>query len=317
MRKFCKELSLAFLDPNLSKEWDYKKNLPLSPKDVFAHSRFRAYWNCSKCGEKYLSPIDRRSNGHGCPYCSGRKVSKQNCLAAVNPHLKKEWHPTKNKLTPHDVTEHSVKKIYWLCRKCGQTWIATPNRRSNGIGCPYCSNQKVYRGNSLFYVSPKLSIEWHTTKNTTLNPKNIVARSQKKIWWKCQRCGEEYVARVYHRLIGMSGCPRCNGIKLKDGSICDSMVEAYYYLLLKKSRILFRHHVKIGLGRHICDFYIPSENKYIEVTGFGKSWLNWKKYRKVISKKRKYVIDVLGCKFEFIQAKLTSKQISYVQNNEI
>jgi hypothetical protein len=63
-------------------------------------------------------------------------------LQVLNPILAKEWHPIKNgKLTPGDVTPHSNKKAWWMCKK-GHEWEARISSRSQGNGCPYCSGRR-------------------------------------------------------------------------------------------------------------------------------------------------------------------------------
>lgn len=61
------------------------------------------------------------------------------------PHLLKEWHPTKNgDLTPKDITQGSVKKVWWLCSKDDDhEWQSTVNNRTNGTGCPVCLGRKM------------------------------------------------------------------------------------------------------------------------------------------------------------------------------
>lgn len=76
-----------------------------------------------------------------------RKVIKgKNDLETVNPELAAQWHPTKNgELTPDDVAPMSDKKVWWL-GKCGHEWQAEISSRTQGHGCPYCSNQKILSG---------------------------------------------------------------------------------------------------------------------------------------------------------------------------
>ena len=59
--------------------------------------------------------------------------------------LLKEWHPTKNgDLTAKDITQGSVKKVWWLCSKDDDhDWQSTVNNRTNGTGCPVCLGRKV------------------------------------------------------------------------------------------------------------------------------------------------------------------------------
>jgi hypothetical protein len=113
---------------------------------------------CSKGHEWFVSPSDRnhRLDGKlkrsGCPYCVGRKASKENNLKFSNPNLAREWHPTKNgELKPDEVTPVSGKKVWWLCIK-GHEWEAQISNRSSGKGCPYCSNHYP----SLFKIMKKL-----------------------------------------------------------------------------------------------------------------------------------------------------------------
>ncbi|MFB7641873.1 zinc-ribbon domain-containing protein [Peribacillus butanolivorans] len=47
-----------------------------------------------------------------------------NNLAAVNPELVKEWHPTKNEKGPQAYFANSHFKIWWLCKKCSHEWDA-------------------------------------------------------------------------------------------------------------------------------------------------------------------------------------------------
>ena len=143
----------------------------------------------------------------------------------------------------------------------------------------------------------------------------MVQYCNKKVWWKCKR-GHEWKTSILHRSSGR-GCPYCCKIELKDGTICDSVTEAYFYLDLKRKDIKFNYHTPIGLGHCVCDFYLPKNNQYIEVTGFGKHWKYWGEYRKNISRKRIHVVEKLKANFQFIQMKLTQKQIQCVRNNSM
>ena len=150
--------SLAAVYPELIKEWNYKKNYPMVPESFFPVTGTKVWWVCSKGHEWFVSPSDRnhRLDGKlkrsGCPYCVGRKASKENNLKFSNPNLAKEWHPTKNgELKPDEVTPVSGKKVWWLCIK-GHEWESQISNRSNGKGCPYCSNHYP----SLFKIMKKL-----------------------------------------------------------------------------------------------------------------------------------------------------------------
>ena len=80
--------------------------------------------------------------GTSCPYCSGRRVGRDNNLLHLFPGVAKEWHPTKNlELTPRDVTSKSDRSVWWRCPNGHSYKSVVKNRTLNGSKCPKCSNQ--------------------------------------------------------------------------------------------------------------------------------------------------------------------------------
>ncbi|MEZ4180427.1 MAG: zinc-ribbon domain-containing protein [Candidatus Doudnabacteria bacterium] len=61
--------SLYYEDKQLLDEWDYKKNKPLSPKNVRAASNKKVWWKCKK-GHQWEATIGNRFRGSGCPKCN-------------------------------------------------------------------------------------------------------------------------------------------------------------------------------------------------------------------------------------------------------
>ena len=208
-----KDNSLAVVNPQLASEWHPHKNNGLLPEYVSAYSNKKAWWICEK-GHEWEAVINSRKNGVGCPYCAGKKaIVGVNDLATVNSKLASEWHPTKNKsLTASDVTSSSNRRVWWQCEK-GHEWQAMIYDRSNGCGCPICSGHQVLIGyNDLATVNPKLSSEWHPTKNGSLMPSCVTSGSDKKVWWQCKN-GHEWQAVISSRKNGY-GCPLCAGQKV-------------------------------------------------------------------------------------------------------
>ena len=199
-KRASKEHCLATTNPEVSKEWHPTKNDKLRPEDVTPNSGKRVWWLCSKGHEWQVSIASRVGQGLGCAYCSGRRASREHCLATTNPEVSKEWHPTKNdKLRPEDVTPNSGKRVWWLCSK-GHEWQVSVVGRNKGDGnCPYCV--------SLAEINPKLASEWHPLKNNGLFPFDVTVSSNKKVWWLCNK-GHEWQAVIAKRSIGR-GCPIC------------------------------------------------------------------------------------------------------------
>jgi len=135
------------------------------------------------------------------------KLTKSYNLQKINPKLSKQWHPTKNgRLIPKDVTPSSDRKVWWVCGN-NHEWSAKIDNRAHGTKCPYCSGKSVCRDNCLQTKNPKLSKEWHPTKNENLTTKDITPGSNKKVWWQCRK-GHEWQAIVKSRVKG-NGCPFC------------------------------------------------------------------------------------------------------------
>ena len=202
------ENDLQTVNPTLAKEWNYEKNIGLTPIDVKHNSDKKVWWKCSK-GHEWQATINSRNAGCDCPFCSNKKISKGfNDLETLNPVLATEWNYAKNiGLTPAEVSPNSGKKVWWKCSK-GHEWQATINSRSRGCECPYCSGRLVIKGeNDLQTVNPTLAKEWNYEKNIGLTPIDVKPNSDKKVWWKCSK-GHEWQTRISHRNAG-SGCPIC------------------------------------------------------------------------------------------------------------
>ncbi len=205
---------LQTVNPTLAEEWNYEKNGDLTPEHFTANSNKKVWWKCAK-GHEWQATITHRTNGRGCPYCSGRYAIKgKNDLQTVNPTLAGEWNYEKNgDLTPEHFTANSSQKAWWKCSK-GHEWQATIADRNKGKGCPYCSGRYAIKGeNDLQTVNPTLAEEWNYEKNGDLTPKHFTANSNKKVWWKCSK-GHEWKAVINSRSQG-HGCPFCAKEKRK------------------------------------------------------------------------------------------------------
>lgn len=208
MKKYLKDM------PYLVKEYNFDKNVGIDFENLTEGSGKKVWWICSK-GHEWKANIYYRAKGIGCPYCSNKKVCKDNCLATTHPELSKEW-SINNKISPTEVTYGSKKKVWWKCQK-GHEWESCIFNRSKGIGCPYCSNFKACLDNCFFITHPNLLKLWNYSKNK-ISPTEITKGSDKKAWWKCSK-GHEWKVSVKHISNGHK-CPFCSGNKTcKDNCI--------------------------------------------------------------------------------------------------
>jgi hypothetical protein len=188
--------------PEIAKEadgWD--------PSQFLWGSGLRKKWRCVEghCWETTIN--SRTSNFTGCAVCSGRKVLPgRNDLATTHPEIAQQadgWSPT-------TVSAGSNAKVSWKCLH-GHTWIGTVKSRTNGSGCPVCSNKLTIPGvNDLATTHPEIAAEAEGWDPTTLT----FGSDQERDW----KCGLGHVWRTApkSRTKG-SGCPICSGQQILKG----------------------------------------------------------------------------------------------------
>ena len=138
------ENDLGTTHKELVEEWDFEKNIDISPQTFVAGSNKSVWWRCNK-GHSWKAVISSRAlNGNGCPYCSNRKVlGGYNDLLSTDPEIVVEWDYEKNgSLTPQMVSRGSDKIVWWKCGK-GHGWKAMISNRSKGEGCPICKHKSI------------------------------------------------------------------------------------------------------------------------------------------------------------------------------
>lgn len=197
----------------LVSEWDDEKN-ELAPTQVTLKSGKRVWWKC-KHGHSWEAQVQSRSNGGGCPYCSGSVLLKGfNDVKTLKPLLIEEWDYEKNEIHPSQATPGSDKKVWWKCG-LGHSWEATIGSRSRGAGCPYCAGNRVLYGfNDLETQRPEVAKQWDCEKNLH-PPSAFTFGSTKLAWWKCE-LGHSWEYEISKRSSGY-GCPYCSGQRVLKG----------------------------------------------------------------------------------------------------
>lgn len=211
---------LATLYPELVEEWDSKKNGDMSPSRIMSGSNQKVWWKCSK-GHEWITSVNQRTHGTGCPYCSNKKVlAGFNDLATTNPNLTVEWNYEKNEgIKPSEVVAGSGKKVWWRCSK-GHEWEAVISSRASKESsrkCPFCSGKRIIVGETdLQTTHPTIAKEWDYEKNYPLTPLDVSAGSEKNVWWK-GTCGHSWNAMIGNRTRLNGGCTVCSSHKLLKG----------------------------------------------------------------------------------------------------
>jgi 6-pyruvoyl-tetrahydropterin synthase len=206
---------LKKLRPDLAEQWDDTKNKGLTPEQVTLGSNRKVWWTCSR-GHSWQAAVVARVHGTKCPYCTGKRpIVGETDFATVHPELLKEWDYTRNKkLKPQDITAASHKKVWWKCPE-GHRWKTSAYHRHAGNNCPVCGKLKdkhiVVAGvNDLATCFPEIADEWDHDKNKKLTAWQVLPCSNRKVGWKCRKCGHRWDASVQARRYGTL-CPKCYG----------------------------------------------------------------------------------------------------------
>jgi hypothetical protein len=254
------------INSDLINEWNWGKNneLGLYPDQITLGSGKIVWWTCSKEHAYCMRVYTRSPNHNNCPYCLGKKVLVGfNDLETVNPGLASEWNYLKNHdLKPTMVTGVCSKSVWWKC-KHGHEWQAKISNRANGNGCPYCADYYILAGyNDLTTTRPDLVEEWCYSKNKDILPTQISRGCNKKVWWKCKKCGYEWQASPNSRDNMNSGCPECT-----KGLRVSTQETTIYYYIHEYFNDAIQSYSNRSIGITELDVYVPSLSIGIEYDG--------------------------------------------------
>ena len=148
------------------------------------------------------SPPDRKS-----PTMS-RPPLPERSLAAVNPEVAAQLHPTRNGATTAEaVSAGSPVRLWWAC-PAGHDWQAPVTSRTRGAGCPYCAGVLPTPATCLAARDPAVAAQWHPTRTGALTPADVLPSSNRRVWWQCPGL-HAWPAQINARTRG-TGCPDCS-----------------------------------------------------------------------------------------------------------
>jgi hypothetical protein len=164
---------LATVNPILAKQahgWD--------PSTVTSGAKISKQWDCA-VGHSWGAVIYSRSNGKGCPICSGKKILIGfNDLQTVELEISKQaygWDPT-------SVTRGSSSKKKWKCN-LGHIWESSVAHRSAGRGCPTCA-VTGFDPNSDGYIYFLDHPDWEMFQIGITNYPDDRLRDHRKLGWE-------------------------------------------------------------------------------------------------------------------------------------
>ncbi len=197
--------------PDIAADWDTAPGRNVGDPDHTGPRSTRCIrWRCRR-GHCWKATIRNRTVlHHHCPYCAGtRPIPGETDLATVRPDIARDWDPVRNNgVTPSTVSPGSSKKAWWR-GSCGHSWRTGiyERTRTEGTGCPYCSNRSVLVGfNDIATTHPHMLAQWDVSNSR--KPTEVTAGSAHRVSWVCDS-GHVWQARIQSRIGGDAGCPFC------------------------------------------------------------------------------------------------------------
>jgi len=244
--------------PAISHEWDAENNANVDPSQLFASSEADAHWVCS-LGHRWVASIASRAiRGSKCPVCRRAARARQDRERSIarSGNLRDRggihvelFDSARNEALPESIPVKSGVVAYWKCPN-GHEWKRRVSDQVRSLGCPECHRAQLsavrtavattatdhgrpidvslrrfnaLRKGSLAVRSPSLAAEWHETLNGELRPSDVLVSDNTQIWWKCERCQNEWKAAIRARHDGRTGCPICAnnqiGVRIRQASL--------------------------------------------------------------------------------------------------
>ncbi|AGV01379.1 restriction endonuclease [Cannes 8 virus] len=207
----------SFASSDKVKFWSIEKNKQ-SPREVFACSRKKFWFECGKCEHSFESEPKNVFDGKFCPFCSSKKLCfSDDCEKCFKKSFASSdkagfWSIEKNKQSPREVFACSRKKFWFECGKCEHSFEAILNNTSRGCFCPFCSNNKLCHSDDCEICFGKSfdSLDkakfWSVEKNKQ-TPREVFACSNKKFWFECENKHE--FSSALNSISSGRWCPKC------------------------------------------------------------------------------------------------------------
>ena len=87
--------NISMLAEEMQGQWHEKLDRHLGDIVIKPYSNRKVWWSCDQCPEGlphvWEARVDKRTQGTGCPFCSGRAVCQHNTLARKAPKVALFW----------------------------------------------------------------------------------------------------------------------------------------------------------------------------------------------------------------------------------
>jgi very-short-patch-repair endonuclease len=144
---------------------------------------------------------------------------------------------SKNDLIPEMVSISSNKKVIFNCLKCSHEYGQSPSCKTNGQGCPYCTNQNICGECEICLEKSCYKYKDIWSSKNDLIPEMVSISSHKKVIFNCLNCSHEYKQSLNNKTKGAS-CPYCaNQKRCGECKIClEKSCFRYKYIWSDKNK---------------------------------------------------------------------------------
>lgn len=171
------------------------------PIEEYVNARTKIKHKCNRCGNVYEQNPTHHLEGHGCPKCAIKTISKK--LKGISNKTTQEYAKECKQLgydLPIESYVSNKVKIKHRCNNCGEIYEQNPDSHLHGKGCPKCAIKTTTKAHEAYVqecnnLGIDLPIEKYVSNKT-------------KIKHICKKCGNVYNQRPNNHLQGQ-GCPIC------------------------------------------------------------------------------------------------------------
>lgn len=183
---------LSVTHPEITKDWDYSGNFPITPQDVTYGSSKVFLWLCEK-GHVYPKSVKAKTKWKSCPTCN--EISKK--LAILELYALAEERG--GKLLSSDIMD-MTKPVEWECSE-GHKWPARPKDVKNKKSwCKECAGNQKKTIEEMRLVAKRHGGEFVSQEYLGMNVKHL---------WKCAD-GHTWPATPTNVIHSGSWCLTCS-----------------------------------------------------------------------------------------------------------
>lgn len=178
-------------------------------------------WCCPECGHEWEgTPRSRMRANYVCPACkSGKRILKGvNDVLTLVPELGDTYDPEKNEgIDIYAQGVDSRESVVWHCPECQRIWTAQIRNRIRRVGENQykvigCSHPRKSSSENIKVTMvsevPEMYKFWDCDKNA-VDPFATSSNDSNSAFWKCPKCGHEWVDTIRHRRNSSNKCPCC------------------------------------------------------------------------------------------------------------